>query len=58
MTHYLEPTWEAGRVFMARSLQGSVVMLNLLRFRDIADYSATPQLAPATVGSHGCWRVV
>src|SRR5262249_13877320 len=25
---------------------GEVVMLNLLRFRDIADYSATPELAP------------
>jgi hypothetical protein len=47
MTHCLEPTWEAGRAFMARSPQGSVVMLNLLRFRDVADYSATPQLAPA-----------
>ena len=32
MTHYLELTWEAGRAFMARSLQGSVAMLNLLRF--------------------------
>jgi uncharacterized protein (DUF1330 family) len=27
---------------------GRVVMLNLLRYRAIADYSATPQLAPAT----------
>ena len=25
-----------------------VVMLNLLRFRSIADYSATPELAPST----------
>lgn len=25
---------------------GEVVMLNLLRFRNIADYSATPELAP------------
>jgi hypothetical protein len=46
MTCYLEPTWEAGRAFAARQLQGSVVMLNLLRFRDVADYSATPELAP------------
>src|SRR5690242_9760784 len=46
MTNYLEPTREAGRAFMARQLQGSVVMLNLLRFRDVADYSATPHLAP------------
>lgn len=46
MTSYLEPTWEAGRAFMARQLQDSVVMLNLLRFRTVADYSAAPDLAP------------
>lgn len=46
MTRYLEPTWAAGRAFAARQIQGSVVMLNLLRFRDIADYAATPELAP------------
>lgn len=45
MTNYLQPTWEAGRAFMARQLQGSVVMLNLLRFREVADYSANPALA-------------
>jgi hypothetical protein len=43
---YLEPTQEAGFAFITRRLQGSVVMLNLLRFCEIADYSATPQLAP------------
>jgi len=30
----------------ARNLTGEVVMLNLLRFREIADYSANPELAP------------
>jgi uncharacterized protein (DUF1330 family) len=44
---YLEPTAEAGRAFFTRGLTGAVVMLNLLRFRPIADYSATPDLAPA-----------
>ncbi len=44
----LEPTQESGRAFMQRQMQGHVVMLNLLRFRETADYSATPQLAPAT----------
>lgn len=43
---YLEPNQEAGRAFLVRRLQGSVVMLNLLRFREVADYSATPDLAP------------
>ncbi len=44
---YLEPTQEAGRAFFTRNISGSIVMLNLLRFRSVADYSATPNLAPA-----------
>lgn len=47
MQAYLEPTQESGRAFMMRGLSGSVVMLNLLRYRAIADYSATPHLAPS-----------
>jgi len=29
-----------------RGISGGVVMLNLLRFRTVADYSASPELAP------------
>lgn len=43
---YLEPTQEAGRAFVLRGIEGSVTMLNLLRFREVADYSAHPELAP------------
>lgn len=43
---YLEPTQDSGRAFVMRRLIGNVAMLNLLRFRDTADYSATPALAP------------
>ena len=43
---YLEPTQDSGRSFMIRGIVGEVVMLNLLRFREIADYSATPDLKP------------
>lgn len=43
---YLTPTQDAGREFVMRQIQGSVVMLNLLRFRAIADYSTTPELMP------------
>jgi uncharacterized protein (DUF1330 family) len=43
---YLEPTHEAGRALMMRAIKGEVVMLNLLRFRVIADYSASPELDP------------
>ncbi|MYM55160.1 DUF1330 domain-containing protein [Thalassovita mangrovi] len=46
MTTYLEPTQASGRALMMRGLTGPVVMLNLLRFRDVADYSADPGLAP------------
>ena len=43
---YLEPTQESADALIARGIEGPVVMLNLLRFRDVADYSADPQLAP------------
>jgi hypothetical protein len=46
MIAYLEPTQESGRAVVSRAIKGEVVMLNLLRFRDVADYSATPGLAP------------
>ena len=45
---YLSPTQEQGRALFSREISGSVVMLNLLRFRPVADYSATPALAPKT----------
>jgi len=45
---YLDPTQDQGRAFFTRGISGSVVMLNLLRFRPVADYSATPALAPAS----------
>lgn len=43
---HLEPTQAAGRAFVTRGMEGSIVMLNLLRFRDVADYSSAPELAP------------
>jgi hypothetical protein len=48
MRRYLEPTQESGRALVQRGIKGQVVMLNLLRFRDVADYSAHPELAPQT----------
>ena len=45
---HLEPTQEAGRLFFSRNVQGPVVMLNLMRFRSVADYSAAPEMAPAS----------
>ena len=43
---YFEPTQESGRALVMRGIRGEVVMLNLLRFREVADYSANPELAP------------
>ena len=37
MKHYLEPTQEAGRAQLQRAMTGPVVMLNLLRFRKVAE---------------------
>lgn len=45
-TPYLEPTQDSGRAFFMRRMQGEIIMLNMMRFREIADYSATPDLAP------------
>jgi uncharacterized protein (DUF1330 family) len=42
---YLEVTQEAGAAFFKRQIPGAVIMLNLLRFREVADYSANPELA-------------
>jgi uncharacterized protein (DUF1330 family) len=47
MTAHIDPTPAAGRALMLRGLTGPVVMLNLLRFRAVADYSGAPDLAPA-----------
>jgi len=43
---YLEPYDESARRFFERDIKGPLTMLNLLRFRDVADYSPFPQLAP------------
>ena len=45
---YLAPTDDNARALLARRLDGPVVMLNLLRFRDVADYAQAPDLAPPT----------
>jgi hypothetical protein len=55
---YLEPTQEQGRALFARGISGSVVMLNLLRFRATADYSASPDRAPgAPISGEEAYRL-
>ncbi len=45
---YIEVSNEAGAALFSRSLTGEIVMLNMLRFRETADYSVFPELAPDT----------
>jgi uncharacterized protein (DUF1330 family) len=47
MQAYLDATQDSGSAFFMRGIAGKVVMLNLLRFRAVANYSASPELAPA-----------
>jgi uncharacterized protein (DUF1330 family) len=42
---YLEPTQASAGALLERALHGQIVMLNLLRFRTVADYSHSPHLA-------------
>ena len=43
---FVSPTPEAIGSLVARNIEGPVTMLNLLRFRETADYSDAPGLAP------------
>lgn len=44
---YIDLTDENGAALFRRQIGGEVVMLNLLRFRSVADYTDFPELAPA-----------
>ncbi|MEL7531029.1 MAG: DUF1330 domain-containing protein [Bacteroidota bacterium] len=45
---YVHGTPEAGKAFFRSGLKGEVVMLNLLKYKEVADYSESPELAPET----------
>lgn len=44
---YIDPTEEAAIALFSKGIPGEVVMLNMIKFKDIADYSDFPQLAPS-----------
>jgi len=44
--NYLNPTQESGARLFKKNITGEVVMMNLIRLRDMADYSECPDLAP------------
>ncbi|MEP5766229.1 MAG: hypothetical protein ABJ308_16645 [Halieaceae bacterium] len=43
---YIDATDESAVQLFSRNITGDIVMLNLLRFREVADYAAFPDLAP------------
>ncbi|MGI9621349.1 MAG: DUF1330 domain-containing protein [Acidimicrobiales bacterium] len=43
---HLEPNHDNLQLLLERDPVGELVMLNLLRFKDVADYAAYPELAP------------
>lgn len=43
---HIDPTEDAIVTWLRGAEDGPVDMLNLLRFREVADYSASPELAP------------
>jgi uncharacterized protein (DUF1330 family) len=55
--YYLEPTEESGRELFTRGIQGPVVMLNLIRLNETADYSNHPELKPDTpISGHQAYQ--
>ena len=43
--NYLEPSQESGAALFKRNIAGEVIMLNLLRLRETADYSNNAELS-------------
>lgn len=46
---YLYPTFEAGKRLFQKNITGSIVNLNVIKLKAIADYSANPELASDAV---------
>lgn len=46
MSTHIHATQENGRSLVIRQIEGAVVMLNLLNFKEQADYSGSPDLDP------------
>ncbi|MEM6437156.1 MAG: DUF1330 domain-containing protein [Cyanobacteria bacterium P01_D01_bin.115] len=44
---YLEVSQAVGAALFSRQIEGPIMMLNLLRFREVADYSQSPELTPS-----------
>lgn len=55
---YIEVTQAAGRHFVQQQIKGNIIMLNLLKFNELADYSKSPYLAPeATISGQEAYQL-
>ena len=48
-TSYLYPTYEAGKHLFSKNIKGSIVNLNLIKLKAIADYSDHPELKSSKI---------
>ncbi|UKB84756.1 DUF1330 domain-containing protein [Chryseobacterium sp. MEBOG06] len=46
-THYLSPTFEAGKHLFLKNIQGPIINMNLIKLKKEADYSQYPDLQPS-----------
>ncbi|HAA53752.1 MAG TPA: DUF1330 domain-containing protein [Myxococcales bacterium] len=54
---YIDVTQEQGKAFFTSGVEGPITMLNLLKFREEADYTAHPALAPeATISGQQAYK--
>ncbi len=55
---YLDVTQESGRIFFTSNTEGPIVMLNLLRFNEIADFSTCPELeSDSPISGRACYNM-
>lgn len=47
--NYINATQENGKRFFQKGIKGNVTMLNMLRFKETADYSKLPHLTPTSI---------
>lgn len=55
---YLDVTQETGRIFFNSNIEGPIVMLNLLRFKETADFISCPELMPVSpISGRDCYKL-
>jgi uncharacterized protein (DUF1330 family) len=55
---YLDVTQESGKLFFTSNIVGPIVMLNLLRFNEVADFTTCPELKPVSpISGRACYNM-